>query len=51
VHAIAAAYERENQPDDLAYSALKARLIEVGADDLVDAPDQRSDDEDRAPRD
>jgi len=50
VHAIAAAYEREARPDDLAYLALKARLIEVGADDLDDAPDQRPDDEDRDPR-
>ncbi|MGK5033543.1 hypothetical protein [Janthinobacterium sp. MDT1-19] len=49
VHAIAAVYEREKMPDDLAYSALKARLIEVGADDLEDAPEQRRDDEDRDP--
>ena len=51
VHAIATAYERANLPDDLAYSALKVRLIEVGADDLEDASEQRPDDEDRDPRD
>jgi hypothetical protein len=49
VHAIAAAYDRENLADDLAYSALKARLIEVGADDFEDAYSVR-DDEDRDPR-
>lgn len=51
VHAIATAYERANLSEDLAYSALKARLIEVGADDLDDVVGQRPDEEDRDPRD
>lgn len=49
MHAIAAAYA--NLPDDLAYSALKARLIEVGADDLEDVSNLRPADEDLDPRD
>ncbi len=51
LQAIATAYERQNLSEDLAYSALKARLIEVGADDLDDAWERRPDDEDRDPRD
>jgi len=34
IHAIVANYQRQNLPQDFAYTALMTRLIEVGADDL-----------------
>lgn len=34
IKVIAAIYARENLPEDMAYTALKTRLIEVGASDL-----------------
>lgn len=46
IKVIARAYENQDSPvHDLAYNALKARLIEVGADDL-DAPPAQNDDDD-----
>lgn len=45
IHTIVAAYQRLDLAHDLAYSALQARLIEVGADDMEDAG-QMPDEED-----
>jgi len=36
IHAIASAYQEQGLQEDVGYSALQARLIEVGADDMDD---------------